>query len=173
MSEQFLGEIRAFSFGFAPKGWTFCNGQTLPINQYAALFSLLGTQYGGNGTTNFQLPNLQGTLPIGLGQIGTVIGQTLGQETHTLTAAEIPPHSHTVNAFTAPTNPTNLPDSTVILATVTTDQTGNPGVQAYGANPNIPLAPLDPIGGQPHENRMPFQVLSYCIALVGIFPSRN
>jgi microcystin-dependent protein len=85
MSDYFIGEIRAFSFGFAPKGWAFCNGQTLPINQYQALFSLLGTQFGGNGTTNFLLPNLQGTLPIGVNQIATSIGQRSGQEFHTLT----------------------------------------------------------------------------------------
>src|ERR1700756_3697662 len=114
MSEQFLGEIRAFSFGFAPKGWTFCNGQLLPINQNQALFSLLGTTYGGNGTTNFQLPNLQGTLPMGQGQ--TPLGGGLGEEFHPLIAPEIPAHPHTVNPYSAPPNPTNVPDSTVILA---------------------------------------------------------
>jgi microcystin-dependent protein len=175
MSEYFLGEIRAFSFGFAPKGWAFCNGQTLPINQYQALFSLIGTQFGGNGTTNFLLPNLQGTLPIGVNQIATSIGQRLGEEFHTLTTSQIPQHTHTINAYTAPANPTNTPASTVLLATATTDQTGNPNVLAYGANtPNTPMAPLDPAGGsQPHENRMPFLVMSYCIALQGIFPTRN
>jgi microcystin-dependent protein len=173
MSDYFLGEIRAFSFGFAPKGWTMCNGQTLPINQYQALFALLGTQYGGNGTTNFQLPNLQGTLPIGVSDI-LAIGERLGEEFHTLSIAETPVHTHTVNAFTAPSNPTNVPNSTVMLAAATTDQSGNPGVLAYGAGANTPMAPLDPAGGgQPHENRMPFLVMNYCIALQGIFPTRN
>ena len=174
MSDNFLGEIRAFSFGFAPKGWALCNGQTLPINQNQALFALLGTQYGGNGSTNFQLPNLQGTLPMGIGSVAATIGERLGEETHTLTIAEIPAHTHSVNAFTAPQNPTNVPAATVMLATVTTDQTGNPSVLVYGATANTAMAPLDPVGGsQPHENRMPFLVMNYCIALQGIFPSRN
>jgi microcystin-dependent protein len=173
MSDYYLGEIRAFSFGFAPRGWAFCNGQTLPINQNQALFALLGTQYGGNGTTNFQLPNLQGTLPMGVGTVATPLGQRFGEEFHTLGIAEVPAHTHTVNAFTVPPNPTNVPDSTVMLATATTDQSGNPSVLAYGAGTDTPMAPLDPIGGQPHENRMPFLVMNYCIAMQGIFPSRN
>jgi microcystin-dependent protein len=175
MSDQYLGEIRAFPFNFPPKGWVLCNGQTLPINQNQALFALLGTTYGGNGTTTFQLPNLQGTLAMGQGQPGTTVGETIGEEFHTLILAESPSHTHSVNAYATPANPTSVPDSTMILAAASSDQTGNPAVLVYGANtPNTPMAPLNTTAGnQPHENRMPYQVLSYCIAMTGIFPSRN
>jgi microcystin-dependent protein len=174
MSNQYVGEIRAFSFNFAPTGWALCNGQLLPINQNQALFSLLGTQFGGNGTTNFQLPNLQGSVAISMGS-SFVVGQRLGEATHTLIQGEMPTHTHAMNAFTSPANPTNVPSSSVILASATTDQTNNPAVLAYGAGtPNAPMAPLGAAGGsQPHENRMPYLVMNYCIALVGIFPSRN
>jgi microcystin-dependent protein len=175
MSDPYIGEIRAFSFNFPPKGWLLCNGQTLPINQNQALFSLLGTSYGGNGTTTFHLPDLQGTLPMGQGGSSGAVGTRAGEESHTLLVNEIPQHNHSVNAYADPPNPTNVPDSTVILASASTDQPGTPAVLAYGASPaNIAMAPLNPnTGNQPHENRMPFQVLSYCIAMVGIFPSRN
>ncbi len=175
MSDQYLGEIRAFSFDFAPKGWQLCSGQTLPINQYQALFSLVGTTYGGNGITTFQLPNLQGTLPLGQGAPSDTLGQQMGEESHTLAVSEIPMHTHPLNAYTTPADVTNIPSGTVILASASTDQSGNPDVLAYDASPpNTPMAPLLPVGGgQSHENRMPFLVMSYCIAMMGIFPSRN
>jgi microcystin-dependent protein len=175
MSEPFLGEIRAFSFNFPPRGWAFCNGQILPINQNTALFALLGTTYGGNGTTTFQLPNLQGTLPIGMGPINAVLGGTLGEEFHTLLSGEMPAHNHTLGAFSNPVTPTDIPTSSVILATATTDQTGNPGVLAYGTGTPATQVTTTGVGGsnQPHENRMPFLVTNYCIALQGIFPTRN
>ncbi len=179
MSDQFLGEIRAMSFNFPPQGWAFCNGQTLPINQNQALFALLGTTYGGNGTTNFQLPNLQGRLAIGFGQgpglANRVLGESDGEASHALTIVEIPAHTHSINAYTAPGAPTNVPGSSVILASASTDQSGNPGVQVYGSGaPTTPTVPLGHAGGsQPHENRMPYLVMNYCIAMVGIFPSRN
>src|SRR4051794_32830539 len=114
MSDPFLGEIRAFSFGYPPKGWAFCNGQTLPINQNTALFSLLGTTYGGNGVSTFQLPNLQGTLPLGVGGTNP-LGQRVGEDSHTLASAEIPKHLHGINAFVNPLSPTNVPGPSVIL----------------------------------------------------------
>jgi microcystin-dependent protein len=179
MSDQFLGEIRAMSFNYPPKGWAFCNGQILPINQNQALFALLGTTYGGNGTTNFQLPNLQGRLAIGSGQgpglTNRTLGETGGEASHVLTVAEIPAHRHSINAYTAPGAPTNTPDSSVILASASTNQSGNPGVPVYGSGaPTIPTVSLGQGGGsQPHENQMPYLVMNYCIAMVGIFPSRN
>jgi microcystin-dependent protein len=155
------------SFNFAPKGWAQCNGQFLPINQNQALFSILGTMYGGNGQTTFALPDLRGRVPIHQGQ-GFIEGQAGGQEFHTVTQSEMPAHTHfaqvqTVNATTG--NPTGN-----YLA----------GVPSFGYRDSITsLISLDPssvtnVGGsQPHENRMPTSVLNICIALVGIFPSRN
>jgi microcystin-dependent protein len=175
MATPYLGEIRAFSFPFAPTGWALCNGQTLPINQNQALFALLGTTYGGNGTTNFMLPNLQGRVAISIGP-GFAWGQAAGTEAVTLTSAQLPAHTHAVNASANGTaNATNIPGPTVIPGSGSTNQSGNPAVSIYsnGAT-NVALAPLGANGsGQGHENRMPILVLNYCIALVGIFPSRN
>ena len=167
MAEPFLSEIRIFSFGFAPRGWALCNGQFLPINQNQALFSLLGTTYGGNGQTNFALPDLRGKTPIQTGgQIGTLLGQVGGEASHTLTNSEMPAHTHVAQGSN------NNGDSVV--------PTGNVfGVAAglYGpANAMTSLQPgsITNVGGsQPHENRQPFLTLSFCIALQGIFPSRN
>ena len=164
MSTPYLGEIRIFSFNFAPKGWEQCNGQLLPINQYQALFAILGTTYGGNGTTNFALPNFQGRLPLHQGN-SIVLGQSGGETTHTLVVAEIPLHSHSANA-------TNAPPTAGSLA-------GNvwaPGNGAFAATANTsmyPLALANTGGSQPHENRSPYLALNVCIALVGIFPSQN
>jgi microcystin-dependent protein len=166
MSEPFLGELRLMSFNFPPKGWAFCNGQLMPINQNQALFALLGTTYGGNGQSNFQLPDLRGRTPIHVGaSTGVVQGMQLGEEFHTLTAGELPQHVHFMNASATPA-----------------DQT-TPGVLAAGANlyrDGAPTSSLHPAtvsnrgGGMAHENRQPFLVLNWCIAIVsGIFPSRN
>jgi microcystin-dependent protein len=179
MSDPFLGEIRAMSFNYPPKGWAFCNGQTLPINQNQALFALLGTTYGGNGITTFQLPNLQGRLAIGSGQgpglTNRTLGESSGEAAHALTIAETPNHTHSINAYTAPGAPTNVPSPSVILASASTDQTGNPGVLVYGSSaPTTSTVPLGQAGNsQPHENEMPYLVMNYCIAMAGIFPSRN
>jgi microcystin-dependent protein len=165
MSEPFLAEIRIMSFGFAPKGWALCNGQFLPINQNQALFSLLGTMYGGNGITTFALPNLQGRVPIHLGG-GFVQGEAGGEEVHTLTLSEMPQHSHAAFASALPavqSGPANAFST-------------NTGRNAYAAAPNAAMAPeaVTPVGGsQPHDNLSPFLVLNFCIALQGIFPSRN
>jgi microcystin-dependent protein len=180
MSTPYLGEIRAFSFNFAPKGWALCNGQTLPINQNQALFALLGTFYGGNGVQTFQLPNLQGRVALGMGtsSFGTsfAIGGVLGEDAHTLIETEMPAHNHAIAANANGTsNATNIPSSAVVLGSGSSSGAGTPALQIYDSTaPATPMLPLGKTGsGQPHENRMPFAVLNYCIALQGIFPSRN
>jgi microcystin-dependent protein len=167
MAEPFLSEIRMFSFGFAPKGWALCNGQLMPINQNQALFALLGTTFGGDGRTNFALPDLRGQLPIHFGN-GHVLGESAGEENHTLSYQETPVHAHPVIASSS------APDSP--------DPTGafwasNTGRKPYSASPDSPMSPAatpGPGGGnQPHNNMPPFLVISFCIALQGIFPSRG
>jgi microcystin-dependent protein len=175
MANPFLGEIRAFSFGFAPSGWALCNGQTMAISQNQALFALLGVTYGGNGTQTFMLPNLQGRVAIGVGG-GFVQGQMAGEEAVTLTTAQLPVHPHGVNAAAnGAVDGTNIPGPTVILGSGSITESGNPPVTIYSNGAaNLALAPLGAAGsGQPHENRMPSLVMNYCIALSGIFPSRN
>ena len=179
MSNPFVGEIRAFGFSFPPAGWALCNGQTLSISQNQALFALIGTLYGGDGVQTFMLPNLQGRLAVGAGQGPGLqnygVGESTGEAAHQLTTAEMPVHSHSINAYTAPPNPTNVPGPTVILASASADEAGNPVVLAYGSSAlNTTIAPLGNAGGGvPHENQMPYLVMNYCIALQGIFPSRN
>jgi microcystin-dependent protein len=165
MSEPFVAEIKVVSFGFAPKGWALCNGQTLAINQNQALFSLLGTTYGGNGITTFQLPNLQARMPIHQGS-GYEMGNLGGQSWHTLIVPEIPAHNH---------------GAVGVSTTASTDVATNNSWAAsqqnpYAASPNTSLAPgaLGQTGGsQPHNNMAPYLVLNFIIALQGIFPSRN
>jgi microcystin-dependent protein len=166
MSTPFLAEIKIISWNYAPKGWAFCNGQFLPINQNQALFSLLGTTYGGNGQTTFALPDFRSRVPIHQGD-GFNEGQAGGQEFHTVTMSEMPQHIHFLQAQPAASNspdPTNSFLSDVSL-------------KAYGAlNAPTTLVPtsVSNIGGsQPHENRQPFLVLNFIIALQGIFPSQN
>jgi microcystin-dependent protein len=169
MTEPFLGEIRPFSFNFAPKGWAMCNGQILPINQYAALFSLLGTQYGGNGQTTFALPNLQSRSPIHIGGSETYVeGDTVGVEAVTLVAGTMPTHRHQAFASAAATADQISPAGALwansghaAWSTATPDTTLDPG-STSGAG-----------GGQPHNNISPYLTINYCIALQGIFPSRN
>jgi microcystin-dependent protein len=159
------------SFTFAPKGWAPCNGQLLPINQNQALFSLLGTMYGGNGQTNFALPDFRGRTPTHVGA-GLVQGQGGGEEAHTLTLAEMPVHVHAVQASSGPPdNPDgNTPAPTKVLSSTSTGQLYGPvaNVQAMSAHA------VGTVGGsQPHTNMMPYTVIGFCIALIGIFPSRN
>jgi microcystin-dependent protein len=169
MSEPFLGEIKMTSFAFAPRGWALCNGQLLPINQNQALFSLLGTQYGGNGQTTFALPDLRGRAPV---HRGTVIqGESAGAESVTLNAAQLPAHAHTLfgsaNQATA-----SAPAAANVLA-----QKPRGGANLYGPTSNTTLAPVSlqaaPGGGGPHDNMQPFLTISFVIALQGIFPSRD
>lgn len=164
-TEPFLGEIRLFSFTFPPKGWALCNGQLLPINQNAALFSILGTTYGGNGTTTFALPNLQGSVAVHQGN-GIVLGERSGSASVTLTSNQIS-HNHPVAASATPNSYTaagNFPASAPA------------GQNLYGPTADSSMNPavLSPSGGtQPHNNLQPYLVVIYCIALQGIFPSRN
>lgn len=166
MAEPFLSEIRIMSFVFAPKGWALCNGQLLPINQNQALFSLLGTTFGGDGRVNFALPDLRGRVPIHVGS-GHTLGERGGEQAHTLSIAELPTHAHLHNASSNPAT-TNTPSTSLVLAASTADQ-------AWGPPTNLaPMAAavVNPTGGsQAHLNMQPFLTLSFCIALQGIFPS--
>lgn len=166
MAEPFIGEIRAMSFNFPPKGWAFCNGQELPINQNQALFSLLGTTFGGDGQTTFALPDLRGRVPIHAGS-GHVPGERAGEQSHTLSNAEMPAHTHVATATSA-TADTPVPTGN-LLATASGEIYADPAS----------LTPLNPGtignagGSQPHQNMQPFLTITFCIALLGIFPSRN
>jgi microcystin-dependent protein len=165
MATPFLSEIKIVSFGFAPKGSALCNGQLLPINQNQALFSLLGTTYGGDGRVNFGLPNLQGRTPVGMNN-GFVLGQIGGETAHTLTISELPTHAHQWNATTSGGN-------------VATPQNNLFGTFASLYTPATNLTSLIPAsisnvgGSQAHVNMQPYLVLNFCIALQGIFPSQN
>ncbi|HWK34794.1 phage tail protein [Sphingomonas sp.] len=166
MSEPFMGEIRLFSFAFAPKNWAMCNGQLLPINQNQALFSLLGTTYGGNGVTTFALPDLRGRTPISFGA-GFTLGERAGEEVHTLTVPEMPPHTHLVYALATDADGA-IPSPTAALASF------NNGYRPGGDITVLHSSTLSSVGGsQPHENRQPYAVLNFCMALGGIFPSPN
>jgi len=165
MSTPFLSEIKIISFNFPPKGWAFCNGQLLPINQNQALFSLMGTTYGGDGRVTFGLPNLQGRSPIHMGG-GFTLGQIGGETAHTLNISELPAHTHT---------PTG--SSTVgTLPSASGNVWGSASANPYSASPNASMNPASVLpqgGSQPHENMSPYLVLNFVIALQGIFPSQN
>lgn len=171
--DQYLAEIRLFATNFAPKGWALCAGQTMPINQNQALFALLGTTYGGNGQTTFALPDLRGRALMHAGQAPGqaqrhTLGETGGAESVTLNAAQLPAHTHSVVAGAGDASTTQ--PAGALLATAP---------DAYVRGSGQELLVLDPRsvrptgGGQAHENRQPFLALNYCIALTGIFPSRN
>ncbi len=165
----YLGEIRLTSFQFAPIGWALCNGQLLSISQNTALFSLLGTYYGGNGTSNFALPNLQARSPLHV-SADLPIGTAAGEAAHTLSAVEMPTHAHALRA-SAKTAASSSPNGGVLALPA------RGGTPAYAAATS--LVPLSPAaisasgGGQPHENMPPFLVMNFIIALEGIYPSRN
>jgi microcystin-dependent protein len=175
MATPFIAEIRIFALGFAPQGWAFCDGALIAISQNTALFSILGTTYGGNGTSNFALPNLQGNIPIHAGQgpglSPYVLGQLAGEASHTLTSNEIPSHTHvgmtTLNSVSTNGGQKlvggNLP--AVVQGTLTnvySDQT-----------PNATNTGMVASSGGPHNNLQPYLALNFCIALEGVFPSRN
>jgi len=167
MAEPFLSEIRIMSFVFAPKGWALCNGQLLPINQNQALFSLLGTTFGGDGRVNFALPDLRGRAPIHVGS-GHTLGERGGEQAHTLSIAELPEHTH---VFSGTSNSSvNTPANNTVLGTSAPQS-------AYGSPSNlVAMAPnsiANTGGSQAHLNMQPFLILSFCIALQGIFPSPN
>lgn len=173
MAEPFLSEIRIMSFGFPPKGWALCDGQFLPINQNQALFSLLGTTFGGNGQTTFALPDLRGRTPIHVGS-GHTLGARGGEQAHTVSIAELPTHTHVLNASTAGAS-TNVPTSNVLARGQTSSS--NP-INYYDTTISnlvaMNAASVTNTGGsQAHLNMQPFLTLSFCIALQGIFPSRT
>jgi microcystin-dependent protein len=168
MSNNFIGEIQLYSFGYAPRGWAFCAGQLLPINQNQALFSLLGTTFGGNGTTNFALPDLRSRVPVhwGTSNGAPALGVRDGVENVTLTESQMPAHTHLpIASSAAPTVP-NVNGSAWATG----------GSAAYSNPPNVSMAPTalaNAGGSQPHSNIQPCLALNFCIALQGIFPSRN
>lgn len=172
MAEPFLGEIRIISFSYAPQGWAFCNGQLLPINQNQALFALMGTTYGGNGQTNFALPNLQGRTPIHLGS-GFFQGQISGEANHTLTISEIPTHTHQLNAAAPMNSGSNVNNPT---GNYLSNSAPAEIYRSNASNPPIisPIAStISNVGGsQPHVNTQPYLVLNFIVALQGIFPSQ-
>jgi microcystin-dependent protein len=178
MTQPFIGQVQAFGFGFAPRYWAQCNGQTLSIQQNAALFSLLGTMYGGNGTSTFQLPNLQSRVPMHYGTSPGgdtyVQGETDGVENVTLTITTLPMHSHTFVGASANANQI-VPAPGQALATAarpsgTADSFYGPDATPQPLNPGS----ISPAGGnQPHTNLQPYLTINWCIALYGIFPSRG
>jgi microcystin-dependent protein len=168
MGTPFMGELKIVGFNFPPKGWAECNGQFLPINQNQALFSLLGTMYGGNGQTTFALPDLRGRVPIHMGA-GFTEGQAGGQEAHTITISEMPAHNHIVSGTSATGNLNNGNGAAFGLSQA-------PIYHPFAGAAVTTLSPTSVTnagGSQPHENRQPFLVLNYVIALQGVFPSHN
>jgi microcystin-dependent protein len=166
MAEPFLSEIRIMSFVFAPRGWALCNGQLLPINQNQALFSLLGTTFGGDGRVNFALPDLRSRVPIHVGS-GHTLGERGGEQAHTLSVAELPAHTHNVNVINNATADQQFP-------TATNHWAGGASFAGFHQNANTTMDPatvLNSGGSQAHLNMQPFLTLSFCIALQGIFPS--
>jgi microcystin-dependent protein len=175
MADPFVAEIRIFPFNFAPKGWAWCDGQLLPLSQNTALFSLLGTTYGGDGKSTFALPDLQGRAPMHPGQGPGLslhdLGETGGSETVTLNESEIPSHSHSILAANFPGD-IQSPTTAVALAR----SSGGNAYQTVVNQNLVPMSPsaLAPAGGdQPHNNMMPYLTLYFCIALQGVFPPRG
>ena len=167
MAEPFLSEIRIMSFGFAPKGWALCDGQLLPINQNQALFSLLGTTFGGDGRVNFALPDLRSRVPIHEGASHT-LGERGGEQAHTLSVAEIPTHNHTVAASSSASGGGASPNGNYLGGA------NNAYHAPGGAQTTLTPGTVATVGGtQAHLNMQPFLTLSFCIALQGIFPSQN
>jgi microcystin-dependent protein len=174
MADPFVAEIRIYPFNFAPKGWAFCNGQLLPLSQNTALFSLLGTTYGGDGKSTFALPDMEGNAPMHPGQGPGLslhdLGETGGSQFVTLLTSEMPAHTHTLQCLVPPAD-TNLPENDTIARTV--------GALPYQPPAGAPLTPmafqaLTPAGGSlPHNNMQPYLTLNFCIALQGVFPPRT
>jgi microcystin-dependent protein len=183
MSEPFLGQIEIFGFNFAPRNWAQCSGQLMAINQNQALFAVLGTTFGGDGIRTFALPDLRGRVPMGQGQGSGLsprtMGETPGETNHTLTLAETPMHSHNVNVITtAGSGNTDIPGNAVSLSQTTGAKSDGSSIDVNIYSTSAPSQPIAPsavgnTGGTPHSNMMPSLGLNVCIALFGIFPSRN
>ncbi|ABD82583.1 phage tail protein [Saccharophagus degradans] len=169
MSEPFLAEVKVVGFNFAPRGWAFCDGQIMQISQNQSLYSLLGTNYGGDGRTSFALPDIRGRTPIHRTD-GHALGQKGGSEVVTLTAAQIPAHNHAVKASTSAANVLPVGD-TAVLADTSRDLYADASPANLAALNSGTIANTG--GGQAHNNMQPYLTLSYCIALQGLFPSRN
>ncbi len=166
MATPFLGEIKIVSFGFAPKGWAQCNGQAMAIGQNQALYSLLGTAFGGDGRTFFNLPNLGASVPVHMG-LGTTIGESGGESSHTLNKSELPQHTH--GAMASPSDgDAPVPQDRVLARSV-----NNPYANLDNQVTLHPQTIASSGGSQAHENRQPYLALTFCIAIQGIFPSRN
>jgi microcystin-dependent protein len=179
MADPFVAEIRIFPFNFAPQGWAFCNGQLMPISQNTALFSLLGTTYGGNGKSTFALPDLQGASPVAPGQGPRLslynLGETGGQDSIALIPPEMPAHTHTIKAQDSPGSTTS-PEAALwaIPRHGRVAQGKQFATSLSGGTPTMGAAALAPAGnGQPHNNLPPYLVLNFCIALQGVFPPRS
>jgi microcystin-dependent protein len=173
MSNPFIAEIRMFGFNFAPRGWVFCNGQLISISQNTALFSLLGTTFGGNGTTTFAIPNLQGRTPIGARQGPSlsdyVLGQSGGAATHALSVAELPAHTHSLAVVAAA-------DGAADRANARGNVLAKPSDSSYTtavADTTMAPATVSASGGNAHNNMQPYVGINFCIAVQGIFPARN
>lgn len=182
MSEPFIGEIRMVGFNFAPRGWAFCDGRLLAISQFSALFSLLGTVYGGNGTTTFALPDLRGRAPVGMGTgpglTPITQGEQAGTENVTLLSTQMPPHNHAVALQVAGTasNPVNAPTTTNNRLGASGGGPGNATIWSDALTDPVAMPPIDTTiagGGQAVPIRNPFMGTNFVIALEGIFPSRN
>jgi len=178
MSDPYIGEIRSFGFNFAPYQWAMCNGQTQSVSQNAALFAILGTTYGGNGTTTFNLPNLQGRVPMHWGSPpalpATVIGEVQGEEQVTLLSSQMPQHNHGIQGAQPgdPSEHSAAPTGTSYLSSSAAPNAiwqPSPTLNVTAANNAIGVQG----GNAPHENRQPFQVINFCISLYGIFPAHN
>ena len=167
MAEPFLSEIRIMSFGYAPRGWALCNGQLLPINQNQALFSLLGTTYGGDGRVNFALPDLRGRASMHMGS-GHTLGERGGEQAHTLSIAELPTHTHVLSA--SPTTGNQPVPTNNVMASTAPNPVYGPPQSLVALNPGTVTSTG---GSQAHLNMQPFLTLNFCIALQGIFPSPN
>jgi microcystin-dependent protein len=180
MSQPYVGEIRAFGFNFAPYGWAFCNGQPMDISQYTTLYAVIGTTYGGDGQSTFNLPNLQGQVPMhwgnGPGGFNTTIGQVQGVPTVTLTQAQTPSHNHVISAASLPAGGvvtrTAAPNSTSYIADTSPDTLYKDTTPVF--NTNFAANMLSTVGVSiPHDNMQPYLVVNFCISLFGIFPTRN
>lgn len=174
MSEPFLAEVRIVGFNFAPRGWAFCDGQILPISQNQSLYSLLGTTYGGDGRTSFALPDLRGRTAIHVGRSNGgqfhTLGQKSGEETHTLNGSEMPQHTHTFNGINEPSGTRTDQPAGHFLSKSASDlySTEVSNLVNLGTGTTVNVG-----GGQAHENMQPYLALNFCIALQGLFPSRN